>query len=166
MTEQQSNDENTTEQQAAQQAGQGPAFAIQRVYMKDLSFESPHAPEIFLQEWDPKVNVEMDNSVNMIEEGVYDVQLKITVTAKINDKVAYIAEVVQGGIFTIMGFSEKEQKQITGAACPGTLYPYAREALSDIIAKGSYPTFMLAPVNFDFIYGQHKQQREQQQETA
>lgn len=156
MTEQQSKDEAA----ASQQEGQAPAFAIQRVYIKDLSFESPHAPDIFLQEWDPEINVEMDNSVNQIEESVFDVQLKITVTAKISDKVAYIAEVVQGGIFTIMGFSEKEQKQITGAACPGTLYPYAREALSDVIAKGSYPPFMLAPVNFDFIYGQHQQQQE------
>ena len=160
MAEEQVNEEGATGQPADQQ----PAFAIQRVYIKDLSFESPHAPGIFLQEWDPETNVEMDNSVNQIEEGVFDVQLKITVTVKNSDKVAYIAEVVQGGIFTIMGFSEKEQKQITGAACPGTLYPYAREALSDVITKGSYPPFMLAPVNFDFIYGQHRQQRQQQQE--
>lgn len=133
-------------------------FTPQRIYVKDISFESPHSPDIFLQEWKPEINVEMDNTVTVIDEnGVYDVQLKVTVTAKLGDKIAYVAEVVQGGIFLITGFDEEDHQRLTGSVCPETLYPYARATLSDVITQGSYPSFMLTPVNFDYIYAQQKQ---------
>ena len=104
----------------------------------------------------------MDNSVTAIDEnGVFDVQLKITVTAKTDDKVAYIAEVVQGGIFLITGFEEKDRQRLTGSVCPDSLYPYAREALSNLMTKGSFPPFLLTPVNFDYIYNQRLQEMEQ-----
>ncbi|MCW8962439.1 MAG: protein-export chaperone SecB [Gammaproteobacteria bacterium] len=144
-----------------------PAFAAQRIYLKDASYEAPNAPGIFLKEWDPEVNVEMDNSVTTIDEnGVYDVQLKITVTAKTAGEIAYIAEVVQGGIFMITGFEDKDRQRLTGSVCPDTLYPYAREALSNLMTKGSFPPFILTPVNFDYIYGKRLEEREQQAESG
>lgn len=142
---------------------QQPAFAAQRIYLKDSSYEAPNAPGIFLKEWDPEVNVEMDNSVTTIDEsGVYDVQLKITVTAKTAGDIAYIAEVVQGGIFLVTGFEEKDRQRLTGSVCPDTLYPYAREALTNLMTKGSFPPFILTPVNFDYIYSKRLEEREQQ----
>ena len=146
---------------------QQPAFAAQRIYLKDASYEAPNAPGIFLEEWEPEVNVEMDNSVTAIDEnGVYDVQLKITVTAKTKDKTAYIAEVIQGGIFLITGFEEKDRKRLTGSVCPDTLYPYAREALANLMTKGSFPPFLLTPVNFDYIYNKRIQELEQSEAAA
>jgi len=146
---------------------QQPAFAAQRIYLKDASYEAPNAPGIFLEEWEPEVNVEMDNSVTEVDEnGVYDVQLKITVTAKTKDKTAYIAEVVQGGIFLIAGFEEKDRQRLTGSVCPDTLYPYAREALANLMSKGSFPPFLLTPVNFDYIYNKRMQEAEADQTEA
>jgi preprotein translocase subunit SecB len=146
---------------------QQPAFAAQRIYLKDASYEAPNAPGIFLEEWEPEVNVEMDNSVTEVDEnGVYDVQLKITVTAKSNDKTAYIAEVVQGGIFLIAGFEEKDRQRLTGSVCPDTLYPYAREALANLMSKGSFPPFLLTPVNFDYIYNKRMQEADQAEAAA
>ena len=150
-----------SEQEPAEQ--QQPTFAAQRFYLKDASFESHGAPQIFIEAWEPEVNVQMDNSVNVIDEqnSLYDVQLKITVTAQSSGKTAYIAEVVQGGIFMINGFEEKDRKRLTGSVCPDMLYPYAREALTSLMTKGSFPPFLLTPVNFDYIY--QKRLREQQQ---
>jgi len=143
-------------------ADQKQAFAPQRIYIKDISFECPHSPSIFLEEWEPEMNVEMDNSVNTIDEaGVYDIQLKVTVTAKLQDKIAYVAEVVQGGIFLATGFSEEDRKRLTGSVCPDMLYPYARAAISDLITQGSFPVFLLSPVNFDYIYSKRLRQQAQ-----
>ena len=145
---------------------QQPVFAAQRIYLKDASYEAPNAPGIFLKEWNPEVNVEMDNSVTTVDEnGVYDVQLKITITAKTADDTAYIAEVVQGGIFLITGFEEKDRQRLTGSVCPDTLYPYAREALSSLMTKGSFPPFLLSPVNFDYIYNRRLEEESAQAEA-
>ena len=139
-----------------------PAFAAQRIYLKDASYEAPHAPGIFLEEWKPEVNVQMDNAVTQLDEnGVYDVQLKVTVTATVGEKTAYVAEVVQGGVFLARGFEEKDRQRLTGSVCPDMLYPYAREALANLMTKGSFPAFLLSPVNFDFIYQKRLQEQEQ-----
>lgn len=147
---------------------QQPAFAAQRIYVKDVSFEAPHAPHVFLDEWKPDINVQMDNSVDVIDEaGVYDVQLKVNVEAKLGDKTAYIAEVVQGGIFLITGFPEEDRLRLTGSVCPDMLYSYAREAISSLITKGSFPVFLLNPVNFDYLYQKRMQEKNQgEQATA
>ena len=146
---------------------QQPAFAAQRMYLKDASYEAPNAPGIFLKEWDPQVKVEMDNSVTTIDEnGVYDVQLKVTVTATVGEETAYIAEVVQGGIFLVTGFSDEDRKRLTGSVCPDMLYPYAREALSSLMTRGSFPAFLLSPVNFDYIYGKRLEETQQDEAEA
>ena len=146
---------------------QQPAFAAQRIYLKDASYEAPNAPGIFLKEWDPQVKVDMDNSVTTLNDsGVYEVQLKVTVTATVGEETAYIAEVVQGGIFLVTGFSDEDRKRLTGSVCPDMLYPYAREALSSLMTRGSFPAFLLSPVNFDYIYGKRLEENQQDEAEA
>lgn len=138
-------------------------FAIQRIYVKDLSFEAPNTPDLFKSEWKPEVNVDLNTAANQLETGVYEVVIRITVTTKIQDKTAYVAEVQQAGIFTLQGFKGEQLKPMLGSFCPNILFPYAREVIADVINRGSFPQFNLAPINFDALYMEHtKRQAEQQ----
>ena len=121
-------------------------FGIQKIYVKDMSFETPNSPAVFTQEWKPEINLELNSSVSQVAENVHEVILSLTVTAKLGDKTAYLAEVQQAGIFSLQG-----------AFCPGTLYPYARESVSDLVARGGFPQLVLAPINFDALYAQQAQ---------
>ena len=137
-------------------------FALQRIFIKDLSFESPKSPEIFRTQWQPKINLELNSKHLALEEDLYDVTLQITVTARDEaDEVVYLSEIQQSGIFLIKGIEEEQLKQTLGAFCPSVLFPYARESIDSLVVKGSFPPLMLAPVNFDAIYEQGLQQREQ-----
>lgn len=138
----------------------GPQFAIQRIYTKDISFETPNSPEIFTEKWEPQVNVDLHSSGARLGEGLYEVTLSLTVTAKLADKTAYLAEVKQAGVFTLNGFAEQELGAMLHSFCPNILFPYAREVISDLVSKGSFPQLLLAPINFDALYDQHL--REQQ----
>jgi preprotein translocase subunit SecB len=155
-------DENT---QAAQDK---PAqqFAIQKVYMKDMSFETPNSPSIFTSEWKPDINLQLNSEASPVAEGVYEVVLSATVTAKLADKTAYLAEVQQAGIFTVNGFDEQQQGPMLGAFCPNVLYPFVREAVADLIGKGGFPPVYLAPVNFDALYAQKMQEIQAQVATG
>lgn len=148
----------TTEQQQ-----EGPQFNIQRIYVKDVSFETPHAPEIFRVEWKPEVNVDLQTRSNQLEESIYEVALHITVTVKVGDKTAFLVEVNQAGIFTLKGLQKDQLSHAVGSVCPSILYPYAREAISDIVIRGGFPQLLLAPVNFDALYIQHLEQQKKQQ---
>jgi preprotein translocase subunit SecB len=145
---------------------QGPQFALQRIYLKDSSFESPKAPESFRAQWNPKINLELNSRHAELESGVFEVVLSVTVTAQ-NDQeeVVYLAEVQQAGVFTANGFPEDALEQTLSSFCPNLLFPYAREAIDSMVIKGSFPALMLAPVNFDALYEQAKQQRESGQTT-
>jgi len=143
---------------SSEQAGQ--QFALQKIYLKDISFETPNSPEIFTEEWKPDVNVELQTAGKPLTDEVMEVVLTVTVTAKLGDKVAYLTEVHQAGVFTIAGFSDDERTHMQGSYCPNILFPYAREAVSDLIGKGGFPQLLLAPVNFDALLAQHKQQAE------
>ena len=138
-------------------------FALQRVYVKDVSFETPKTPGIFQQEWKPDTKVNLNTEVQTLGEGVYEVCLTVTVTTTLGEDTAYLAEAKQAGIFTINGFSDQERGPLLGAYCPSQLFPYVREVLSDLIMKGSFPQMVLQPVNFDALYAQHQQQVAQQQ---
>ena len=138
-------------------AQQEPQFAIQRIYTKDLSFESPNVPVIFTEKWEPQINVDLNSTGNAISEGLYEVELKLTVTAKLGDKTAYLVEVKQAGIFVISGFNEADLGGMIHSYCPNLLFPYAREVISDIVSKGSFPQMLLQPINFDALYAQHLQ---------
>ncbi len=136
-----------------------PQFAIQRIYVKDLSFETPNSPAIFTQAWDPKVNVDLNTKAAPLGEGVFEVVLALTVTASLDDKTAYLAEVQQAGIFNVVGFSEKDQGHMLHSYCPNVLFPYAREAIGSLVGRGSFPQLNLAPVNFDALYAEHLKQQ-------
>ncbi|KAA8978053.1 MULTISPECIES: protein-export chaperone SecB [Gammaproteobacteria] len=140
-----------------------PQFALQRVYIKDSSFEAPNTPTIFQEQWKPEVTMDLNTSHTDLGEGQYEVVLQLTLTAKIGDKTAYIVEVQQAGIFVVRNFDDSRQGQMLGAYCPNVLFPYARESVDTLVTKGSFPPLMLAPVNFDAIYQQALERRRQEQ---
>jgi preprotein translocase subunit SecB len=142
-------------------------FAIQKLYVKDISFESPGAPGAFsFKKWEPKIDINLNNAHNIISENVYEAVLTITATVKQDGKAAFLVEVQQAGIFTVAGFKEQDRNYILASQCMNILFPYAREVISDLTARGGFPPFILSPVNFDALYQQHVQrQKEKQQET-
>ena len=137
-------------------------FSVQRVYTKDVSFESPNAPDIFRGEWKPKHDLNITTKLNHLDEHIYEVVLSVTVSAMVEDKTAFIVEVQQAGIFSMSGFSEAELGPMLGAYCPTLLFPYAREVVSDLVVKGSFPQLVLQHVNFDALFAQHQQQAMEQ----
>jgi preprotein translocase subunit SecB len=144
---------------AAEQAGtQTPPaqqFTVQRIYVKDLSFESPSTPAVFRKQWQPKLNVDLNTRSNAIDaDGNFEVVLSITITAKLEEETAFLIEVQQAGIFFARGFEGEELRRILGTAAPNALFPYARETLDSICVKGAFPPIVLAPVNFDAVYQQ------------
>lgn len=145
-------------------------FAIQKIYLKDVSFESPNSPQAFTDgDWQPKINVQINSSNSVIAQDTYEVVLSVTVTANQNEKTAFLAEVKQAGIFTMVGFPEENLGGMVGAFCPESLFPYAREAISELISKGGFPQLLLAPVNFNALYMQQLEQNQAaaaEQETA
>lgn len=135
-------------------------FAIQKIYLKDVSFESPNSPHSFTNgEWKPQINVQINSSNQAIAENVYEVVLNITVTAKHEEKTAFLAEVKQAGVFTMVGFPEENVGGMVGAYCPEVLFPFAREAIAELVSKGGFPQLLLAPVNFNALYTQQMQQQ-------
>jgi preprotein translocase subunit SecB len=150
---------------AEEQAVTEKQFAIQKIYTKDLSFETPNTPKIFTEKWEPTVDFNLGSTVSPLENSLYEVALTVTITVKSEDKTAYLVEVNQAGIFTISGFSDQELGPMVGSFCPNILFPYAREAISDLVAKGGFPQLLLAPVNFDALYAQHIQAQQQAPST-
>lgn len=134
-------------------------FIIQKIYTKDVSFETPNSPAIFQEEWSPETNVELGNIAQQVAEDVYEVVLTITVTAKIKDKSAFLVEVTQAGLFHMKGFTPEQLNGTLATYCPTILFPYAREAISDLVGKGGFPQLLLSPVNFDALYAQHLEQQ-------
>lgn len=147
-------EENTSNQAERQ-------FSIQKIYVKDISFETPNSPQVFTQTWEPQVEFNLASSAQQIQDGVYEVGLTITLTVKLGQKTAYLVEITQAGIFNASGFQNEEMGHLLGSYCPNLLFPYAREVVSDLVAKGGFPPMLLAPVNFDALYAQHLQQMQQ-----
>lgn len=133
---------------------QGPQFSLQRIYVRDLSFEAPKSPEIFRQEWTPSVELDLNTRQKPLEGDFHEVVLTLSVTVKTAGETAFIAEVQQAGIFLISGLDAAAMSHTLGAFCPNILFPYAREALDNLVTRGSFPALMLAPVNFDALYAQ------------
>ncbi len=133
-------------------------FGIQKVYTKNISFESPNAPAIFLEEFQPVLNVDLSVESKHLDDDLYHVEIRVTVTTTVEDTTAFLCEVEQAGIFNIVGFEEEEKQYILAAQCPNVLFPYAREVMSDLIAKGGFPQLLLEPVNFDAMYAEHVQE--------
>ena len=130
-------------------------FAMQRIYTKDVSFESPATPDIFKKQWQPAINVDLNTKSDKIDDsGNFEVVLSVTITAKVDDETAFLVEVQQGGIFLISGIEGDDLRRVLGTAAPNILFPYARETIDNLCVKGGFPPIMLAPVNFDALYQQ------------
>ncbi|MGB9428424.1 MAG: protein-export chaperone SecB [Gammaproteobacteria bacterium] len=132
----------------------GKQVMLQRIYMKDCSFESPHAPAVFASQINPDVKVSMRSDTNKLGDDAFEVVLTITIEAQADSRSVFLVEVHQAGLFTIRGFNEQELGAVLGSYCPNILFPYGREAVSDLVQKGSMPTLLLQPVNFDAVYMQ------------
>lgn len=135
-------------------------FVLQKLYIKDVSFETPHSPQVFTLTWEPQVEFNLATNAQQLQEGLFEIGLTVTLTTKIEDKTAYLIEICQAGVFSLVGFSEQELGHLLGSYCPNVLFPYAREAVSDLVIKGGFPPMLLAPVNFDALYMQHLQQQQ------
>jgi preprotein translocase subunit SecB len=134
-------------------------LALQKIYVKDLSFESPKAPMIFTTNVAPQTQLNVRSTSQQVAQDTVEVTLTITVEAKDKDSTLFLAEVAQSGIFVIQGYTSEEQSFLIGSFCPNTLYPFAREAVSDLVMKGGFPPLLLQPLNFDAIYSQALQER-------
>lgn len=160
--------EQSPEQGAAgQAAGENKSFAIRRIYTRDISFESPNAPQIFGEEkWVPDVSINLANQVSKVTDNIHEVTLSVTVTAKLGDKTAYLVEIQQSGEFQTMGFDGNELRELLGIYCPNLLFPFLREAVSNLVIKGGFPPLQLAPVNFEALYIQHMRNLQEQQQAV
>ena len=139
-----------------------PVFGIEKLYIKDLSVEVPHAPEIFLEQEAPQVEVQLNTSGRGVGEGAYEVLLTVTVTAKVGEKTVFLVEVGQAGIFRILTVPEEQHEPLVASACPNVLFPYAREAVSDAVTRAGFQPIVLQPVNFEGMYMQRMQQAQEQ----
>jgi len=131
-------------------------FSIARIYTKDLSLESPRAPQIFEKQWNPKLGLEVDVLNEKLNDTLYEVILKLGVTVKTDDEVAFLVEIQQAGVFVLQGFDEQTIEHILGSMCPNILFPYARETIDSLAVKATFPAPMLAPINFDAFMEQRK----------
>ena len=130
-------------------AGDGPQFDIQKVYCKDISLETPNSPQVFREDWRPDVNVQLNSEAEQLGEGFFEVTLAVTVTATVEDeRTAFLVEIHQAGIFCYSRYGRRRVRPVLGSLCPGILFPYAREAVSDLITRAGFPPLVLSPVNF------------------
>ena len=143
----------STEQQEQQ-------FIIQRIYVKDVSFEAPNSPSMFTQEWNPDTNLDLNTQVNPLGGNNYEVELSITITVKSSDKTAFLVEVTQAGVFFITGYEQDQVNHLLAAYCPNILFPYAREVIASLVSKGSFPELHLSPINFDALYARRLQEEQ------
>ena len=159
MAEEQNQAAATEEQPQAQ-------FQLQKLYVKDVSFEVPGAPQIFQEDGQVEIKLNLAQKVEDIAEGVHEVVLTVTVTATLDEKTAYLVEVQQAGIFAIVGLPEQGRHAALNTLCPSTLFPYARRVISDLVAEGGFPPLVLQPINFDQIYAQRMQEAQAQATAA
>lgn len=148
-------DNNATAEQQAQ-----PSFNIEKIYVKDASLEIPNAPQIFTDRTQPQVGIELSNRAQALENGIFEVALKVTVTSKIEDKTVFLVEVEQAGIFMINNVTDENLDMIIGITCPNILFPYARETVSDLVVRAGFMPVLLNPINFEALYAQQKAQAE------
>lgn len=134
----------------------GPQVTLQKIYLKDASLEVPLAPQVFTRQWQPQVDVQVNTRASELAAETHQILLSVTVTARLGEDTAYLAEVHQAGIFTLRGFDQPQDKGVVlGAYCPGLLFPFAREAIADLVQRAGFPQLLLQPINFDALYQQH-----------
>lgn len=140
-----------------------PQFALQRIYVKDVSFEAPNAPAAFTKEWQPEIKLDLNSGARKLDEQHFEVTVKVTITASNAEETAFLVELEQAGLFTIANIPEDQIQPMLGAMCPNILFPYLRENIDSLVVKGGFPALMLAPINFDALYQQRVMQEQQAQ---
>lgn len=134
---------------------------LQKIYIKDFSFESPRAPQVFTSNAAPQTQLNIKSTAKEVSADAQEVTLSLTIEAKDEDKTLFLIELEQAGVFLIQGYSPEERQMLVGSYCPGTLYPFAREAISDMVSRGGFPQLLLQPINFDALYAQSVRERQQ-----
>ena len=155
------NDQTKNEQQSGEAQ-----FMVQRIYVKDLSFETSNTPSIFQQKWEPELSLDLNTRHTLLEENVFEVVLSVTATVKNQNATAFLVEVQQAGIFTIQGAPATQLDHLLGSFCPSILFPYAREAITSEVIRGSFPQLVLAPINFDALYLQQQEAKQNSEKAA
>ncbi len=159
-------DKDQNQDQNQNQSASAKQIAIQKIYVKDFSFESPHSPEVFTKsDWSPKTNLNLRSSHKAGSDNNHEVVLTVTIEAKEDEQVFFLVELQQAGLFHIAGYSDDEFKAIVGSYCPNILFPYARESIANIVSKGGFPEFLLQPINFDALYAQGMAQAQAQAQS-
>jgi preprotein translocase subunit SecB len=146
-------------QQPEQQA---PSFQIDKIYVKDLSLEIPNAPQVFMEQVQPQLEVQIGSETAHVADAFFEVTVTATVTARAGERTLFLAEAVQAGIFSIRNIAQEELQPLLGIACPNVLFPYLRETISDLVTRGGFPPVLLSPISFEAIYMQRLQQEQQQ----
>ncbi len=160
-------DENTPQDNGAGATQEAPrGLQIKRIFLKDLSFETPMGVEAFNRAWKPKIDQELNVQVNNLDENHFEVVLLMTITAKMDDKTVFLVEVKQAGLFAIQGLEKAQLSQVINTTCPQILFPYAREVIDSTLSRGGFPPLMLPPINFDAVFAQAVQQVRQKGESA
>lgn len=131
-----------------------PQFALQRVYLKDVSFEAPNSPQVFTKEWKPEVKLDLNTGAQKLDDSHYEVSVKVTITATNDDQTAFLVEIVQAGLFVLANIPEEQVRPMLGALCPNILFPYLRENVDSLVIKGGFPALVLAHINFDALFQQ------------
>ena len=155
--------EQLAEQPSQKQEAQ---FMIQRVYVKDSSYEAPGVPGVFQHKWEPELTLDINTAHTLLDTNIYEVVLTLTATVKNQNTVAFLSEIKQAGIFTIQGDPDQQLDHILGSFCPNILFPYAREAITSQVIRGSFPQLVLAPINFDALFMQRLEEKQKTTETA
>lgn len=139
-----------------------PQFTVEKIYLKDVSFEAPNAPQIFNEQGQPQLNMNLNQKVARLADGVFEVVLGVTLTCTLGEKTVYLSEVQQAGIFSLVGFDERTLDMMLGTYCPNVLFPYARQSISELISHGGFPPFYLQPINFEGLYAEGLRRRAEQ----
>ena len=140
-------------------AAAGAQLSLQKVYIKDVSFEVPGSPQIFQEQGQPQIQLNLSQQIGALAENVYEVVLTVTVTCKLAEKMAYLAEVQQAGVFGLSGFDDQNRDAVLATYCPNVLFPYARQVVSDLIQNGGFPPFLMQPINFESLYAEQARRR-------
>ncbi|MFW6092928.1 MAG: protein-export chaperone SecB [Pseudomonadota bacterium] len=159
-----------SDQGSTPEAGSGDAAGgaqgqvmLERLYLKDASFESPQSPSVFTEAWKPEFNLDINTRTSSLGDDRYEVVLSATLRAKLDEeRVAYIAEIQQAGIFRVSGLESAQRNRVLGVLCPSTLFPYVRETVDSVVVKGGFPAVHLAPVNFEALYAQAMRQQDEE----
>ncbi len=143
-----------------------PQFALQRIYTKDVSYESPNSPASFLKQWKPDIKFDLNSSARKVDESHYEVTIKATITATNEEETAFLVEIEQAGLFAMVNIPEAQMGPMLGAMCPNIIFPYLREAVDALVIKGGFPPLLLSPINFDALYQQRLKEAEQAKQAA